>query len=126
MKTKKYTKNVQIPELVDFEDRFRRYAPFSKDTGNSLFTAVMTPESFVSAEEATYLNRPAVAGIVRGIDHLLPPAGKDRDYAKQYLGALVCCLMEANEYKKVRFNGKDQKKAVGISGFTVGQVYEKV
>jgi len=125
MKTEKYIKTVQIPELIDFEKRFRRYAPYSESTGSPLFAAVMTPESFVSAEEATYLARPAVAGIVRAVEHLLPTDRKDRDYAKQFVGALVCCLMEANDYAKVQSNGKDKKKAVGVEGFTVGQVYMK-
>ena len=126
MKTEKYIKTVQSPELIDFKDRFRRYAPYSQSAGSSLFAAVMTPESFISAEEATFLNRPAVAGIVRFVDRLLPPDGKGRDYAKQYVGALVCCLMEANDYEKVQTKGKDKKTAVGVQGFTVGQAYKKV
>jgi hypothetical protein len=124
MKAEKYIQTVQVPELIDFKDRFHRYAPYSQSVGSSLFAAVMTPEGFVAAEHATFLNRPAVAGVVRIVNHLLPPDGKDRDYAKQYVGALVCCLMEANDYEKVQTKGKDKKAAVGIPGFTVGQVYQ--
>ena len=116
MKTEKYIKTVQIPELIDFKDRFRTYAPYSQSAGSSLFAAVMTPESFISAEEATFLNRPAVAGIVRFVDRLLPPDGKGRDYAKQYVGALVCLSHGSKRLRKGPNKRQGQENSCGRTG----------
>ena len=125
MKKIQFTKTVQIPDLCDYEKRFPYHAVHASGGGKMLFEVIMQPESFIWAEAATILGRPAVAGIASKIEASLPASGKKRDYAKQFVGTLVCSLMEANGYTKAEINGRDKKKAVGVAGFTVGQMYCK-
>ena len=111
----------QIPDLRDFEERFPQYGPFARNEGNFIFNTIMSPFSFFRARIATEMNLPAVSGIAELCFHataqqnIVPFNG----FLKQYIGALVCCLMEANGYSKT---GK--KKAIPHNAFTKGEFYQ--
>lgn len=123
METESRETTPNIPSLDDFAQRYPHYGPLARDDGRYLFDLVMSPSSYHSARNATLEEgRPAVAGVARicceAIDQR-PELTDRRDYMKQYTGALVCALMEANGFGRT-----GQKRAVPNSCFTVGEFYE--
>lgn len=81
----------------------------------------MTPESFNNARVATLVfGLPAVAGIAEACWQAVQQQNdiEWRDFVKQYIGALVCTLMEANGFEKT-----GEKRAVPHPKFTKGEVY---
>jgi hypothetical protein len=111
----------QIPDLNDFGERFPQYGPFARNEGNFIFNTIMNPFSFFRARFATEMNLPAVSGIAEICFHettqqnIIPFNG----FLKQYIGALVCSLMEANGYSKT-----GTKKAIPHHAFTKGEFYQ--
>ena len=111
----------QIPGLTDFGERFPQYGPFARNEGNFIFKVIMNPFSFFRAKFATEMNLPAVSGVAEICFHetaqqkIVPFNG----FLKQYIGALVCSLMEANGYSKT---GK--KKAIPHREFSKGEFYQ--
>lgn len=122
MKDQSFSLNVKIPELTDFETRFPQYGPFARENGNFMFDIVMTPLSFLRCQFATELNLPAVAGIAEISFNATSQQGTIQfdGFLKQFVGALVCTLMEANGFTK---SGK--KKAVPHHAYTKGEFYQK-
>lgn len=109
---------VQIPSAEEFGAKYPQYGSRPMGGGREFFRLIMQPASFLKAAFATdELDLPAVAGVAK----LCAEASYGRLAAadKQYIGALVCALMEANGYKKT---GK--KKAIPHKAFTKGEVYE--
>jgi hypothetical protein len=111
----------QIPDPNDFEKRFPQYGPFAHNEGAFIFNIIMNPFSLFRAKFATEMNLPAVSGIAELCYHataqqkIIPFNG----FLKQYIGALVCTLMEANGYSKT---GK--KKAIPHHAYTKGEFYQ--
>lgn len=103
-----------IPSAEQFLQAYPHYSStYHSDAGKMLFSTIMTVKSFVKAKHATELKLPAVTGVADAcvwVATLTPQL-------KQYIGAVVCCLMEANNYKK----GKD--KAIPHPSFTKGKMY---
>jgi hypothetical protein len=122
MKDQSFSLNVQIPELADFETRFPQYGPFARENGNFMFNIVMTPLSFLRCQFATELNLPAVAGIAEISFNATSQQSiiQFDGFLKQFIGALVCTLMEANGFTK---SGK--KKSVPHREYTKGEFYQK-
>lgn len=82
----------------------------------------MSPAALNSAIEATSMGFPAVTGIAECAVQEFVRAGKEpTDFDKQFIGAVVCSLMEANGYGKT---GK--KRSIPHKAFTKGKVYEKL
>ena len=121
MEAQSFSQVVQIPELADFETRFPQYGPFARENGNFMFNVVMTPLSFLRCQFATELNLPAVAGIAEiSFDTTSQQSFVQFDgFLKQFIGALVCSLMEANGFTK---SGK--KKSVPHHAYTKGEFYQ--
>lgn len=122
METQTYTLSFNRPSVDEFALRFRQYGNFVKSEGLALFDLIMTPESFISARVVTLdLGRPGVAGIARIVTPILEQQTdqKRKNLYKQYIGAVVCVLMEANGFEKT-----NEKKAVQYPGFTKGEVYK--
>ena len=111
----------QIPDLNDFGKRFPQYGPFAQNEGNFIFNSIMCPSSFFRAKIVTEMNLPAVSGVAEICfqattqQKIIPFNG----FLKQYIGAIVCTLMEANGYSKT---GK--KKAIPHHAFTKGEFYQ--
>jgi hypothetical protein len=122
MQSQTLTLNIQIPELADFVDRFPQYGPFARGNGHFMFNLIMSPLSFLRCQVATELNLPAVAGVAEisvnatSKQHVVAFDG----FLKQFIGALVCSLMEANGFLK---SGK--KKSVPHPAYTKGEFYQK-
>jgi hypothetical protein len=114
--------NAQISSLEDFETQFPQYGPFARGDGNFIFNLVIEPLAFFRCKNATELNLPAVAGVAKicydatSHEKVVPFDG----FLKQFIGALVCNLMEANGFSK---SGK--KKSVPHHAYTKGEFYHQ-
>ncbi len=123
MKTKHLTLTANFPSISEFAERFPQYGPFSKGDGGVLFKRIMTTNNFNRMQVLTEFNFPAVSGVaeicyqeaIRNQPH------KSFGYIKQYIGAVVCCLMESNNYRKT-----GGKRAIPHAKFTKGEVYEQI
>ena len=86
-----------------------------------MFDVVMSPTCYDYARAATLVfDLPAVAGVAKACTEAFSQQDKVewRDFIKQYVGALVCALMEANGFEKT-----GEKRAIPYPGFTKGEVY---
>ncbi len=120
METRLLQVNVNIPSVEDVAGKYRAYGRHAREEGSFLFDLVMSPESFFRTRIATDdLDLPAVAGIAKLCAEAAEKEGVELDgYQRQYVGALVCTLMEANGYRKT-----GSKKAIPHPMFTKGEVY---
>jgi hypothetical protein len=121
MNTQRYELAVNIPSPDDFAKRFHAYGNYAAEEGKFLFDLVMSPESYINARVVTLiLGIPAATGVAQACKEAVDKQDKLewRDFTKQYIGALVCTLMEANGFEKT---GK--KGSIPIAGFTKGELY---
>ena len=121
METKSYSQPVNLPTLEEFQEKYSSYGKFAGGEGRPLFEHIVSPKSFIYAMVATTLGHPAVAGIADDCFVFVNQTGTTewRNFTKQFIGAVVCSLMEANGYQKT---GK--KKSVPHPAFTVGEFYK--
>jgi len=123
MEYRSVTISANFPSIDDFAKGYPQYGPLAKGDGYFIFETIMTPINFLSAKVYTELGFPAVAGVAERCFK----AVENQDtiewggYLKQFIGAVVCTLMEANDYKKT---GK--KKSVPHHAFTKGEVYKLI
>lgn len=112
---------VRLPSLEEFAARYRPYSRFAQNEGRFLFDLLISPASFNRAQVATVdLDLPAVAGVAK-ISYEAVQAQtvvEWNDYVKQYIGALICTLLEANGFQKTGV-----KKAIPHPRFTKGEMY---
>ena len=59
MKTKSYSKEINIPELKEFTVAYPQFAGLAKNEGKFLFEIVMKPETFIQAMVLTEYGMPA-------------------------------------------------------------------
>jgi hypothetical protein len=111
--------SVRIPSVDEFAARYPQYGRRAQISGEVFFSVVMTPMAFLKTSFATDdVGLPGVAGIAQ--ECFLASGGDLIPTDKQYIGALVCALMEANGYCKT---GK--KRAIPHKAFTKGEVYRR-
>ena len=120
MKTLTYTENINIPSAADFAERYPQYAPFAISDGQRLFEKIASPQALIMAKAATEMNLPAVQGIADLCnDEFFAVSKKNsKKFISQFVGAVVCSLMEANGYAR---SGK--KKSVNHSNFSKSEFY---
>lgn len=127
MQTKTYSLPVNLPTVEEFAERFPQYGNFARNEGRFLFETIVSPESFNNAQVVTIgLNLPAVAGIAEICyqtvsNHDSIRWEERKGFLKQYIGAVVCKLMEVNGFEKTGV-----KKSVPHRNFTKGEVYHLV
>lgn len=122
MKRETATIEAMVPEVDDFIERYPQYRNVVENNGRQLFYLVMSPHSFYRAKWATEQGLPAVLGVAQiCFDALALSKGEGciDNLTKQFIGAMVCCLMEANGYQK------DGRKSVPHHAFVKGTVYQK-
>jgi hypothetical protein len=108
-----------IPSHEDFGGRFPQYNNHARSEGRVIFDLLMSPASLNSAMVATAMGHPAVAGIAESAVQEFLRRGKElTGFDKQFIGAVVCSLMEANGYEKT-----EKKRAIPHKAFTKGEVY---
>lgn len=114
-------RTVSLPDRDDFADRFRRFGGDAEGDKSDLFDLVMRPETFLAGAVITdVLGLPAVTAIAEQAKAARPQGLSDTD--KQFLGAAVCSLMEANGYRKQG----EVRRSIPTAGWNKGQVYEPV
>ena len=121
METKQFTLLVNLTTVDEFRERFPAYGNYASNEGNLLFKKIVSPESFIFAKVATQLQLPAVSGIAGNCYKLVIENGtiKWRGHTKQFIGAVVCKLMEDNGFKKAEIS-----KSVPHPKCNQGQFYE--
>jgi hypothetical protein len=122
MKTKIYTKQINIPELKEFAITYPQFAGLTKGEGKFLFDIVMKPETFIQAMILTEYGMPAVTSVA---EVCFNEAKKRRSFQftgriKQFIGAMIASLMAANGYKK-----SGRKKSIIHRAYTRGEFYIK-
>jgi hypothetical protein len=109
--------DVDIPTVDEFAEQFPHYGPRARGEGRRYFELVMTPETFIDASALTRCQQvPAVTAIADAAVKLA--GGKIADTDKQYLGALMCTLMEHNGFAK-----SGRKGSVPHKDWNRGEVY---
>jgi hypothetical protein len=120
METRPFDFVASIPSVEDFGARFRQYKNHAAGEGRAVFDLLMTPEALIYSKVATEMEFPAVAGIAEKAMREIHSHREHTDFDKQFIGAVVCVLMEANGYHKT-----GTKKSIPHKDFTKGELYER-
>jgi hypothetical protein len=121
MQTATYNTTVFLPTVEEFAERFPQYGNYAKAIGKFLFDKIVTPECFIKAKVATIdLELPAVAGVAKDCYDAVENEKtiEWRGFVKQFIGAVVCSLMESNGFEKTGI-----KKSIPNEHFTKGEFY---
>lgn len=109
-----------LPEPDDFDARFPQYGPRARSGGSDLFSLVMSPQVAAAGRALSeLLGLPAVTAVAALASRHRGERISDTD--KQFVGALVCSLMEANGLEKT-----GTKRSIPVDGWTRGEVYRPV
>ena len=122
MKSKIYSKQINIPDLKEFSAAYPQFAGIATGEGKFLFDIVMKPETFIQAMILTEYGMPAVTSVA---ELCFNEAKKRRSFkftarVKQFIGAMVASLMAANGYLKT-----GRKKSIIHRAYTRGEFYIK-
>jgi len=122
MKTKTYSKVINLPEMKEFAVNYPQFAGLVKGEGKFLFEIVMKPETFIQAMILTEYGMPAVTSVA---ELCFNEAKKKKGFqftgrVKQFIGAMIASLMSANGYNKT-----GRKKSIIHRAYTRGEFYVK-
>ena len=122
MEKRQFSLLVNLASVDEFEERFPQYGNYARNEARFLFERIISPESFNNAMVATHLELPAVSGVADDCYKLVQENGSIewRSFTKQFIGAVVCKLMEDNGYLKTGI-----KKSVPHSSFTKGEFFTR-
>lgn len=116
-KRTKYSIDVVLPTPAEFAYRFPQYGPRAHGEGRPYFDLVMNTETFVAASVLTRIvQAPAVTAVAASALELA--GGEITGTDKQFVGALMCCLMEHNGFEKTH-----RKGSVPHPAWNRGEVY---
>jgi hypothetical protein len=119
MRTETKSFDVKLPSPSDFLRKFPHYTAVQV-AERPLFDLIMTAQNFVRAAVVTdVFGLPAVAAVADDVANAFQ-GRKDWDFVKQLSGAIVCALMEENEYDK-----SGNKRSVSRPGWSKGEVYNR-
>lgn len=123
METKSLTVRVNFPDIDEFEASYPQYGPFARRNGRFLFNLIMSVDSFIKAKAFTDLHYPAVTGVAELCFQAVQQNRRIEfnNFVKQFIGAVVCSMMEANHFQKT-----SKKRYVPHHAFTKGEVYESI
>jgi hypothetical protein len=122
MRTKIYSKQINIPEISEFATSYPQFAGLAKGDGKFLYDIVMKPETFIQAMVLTEYDMPAVTSVA---EVCYNEAKRKKGFqftgrVKQFIGAMIASLMAANGYKK-----SGRKKSIIHRAYTRGEFYIK-
>jgi len=121
MGKREFTLEVICPTVDDFAKQYPQYAPFAMADGNPLFELITKPENFIRMATVSDLGLAAVYGVAAPCSELSQTQNRPlTSYTKQFIGAVVCCFMEHNNYKKT-----GRKKSINHPDFTKGEIYTR-
>jgi hypothetical protein len=108
--------------LQDFVMQSRNYKNYARTQGRWIFSFLTSQAALDSLEAATAKNLPAVAGIAESVIQESIRRGRElTDVDRQFIGAVVRFLMEANGYRKTGRHG-----FITYKPFTKGQLYQQI
>jgi hypothetical protein len=122
MKSLDYSMHVNLPEIEEFLESYSRYSSLVSGEGRPLFEAIMQPDVFIRASVISDIGLPAVLAVAddsRRIADANKKVSLD-NFTKQFIGSVVCSLMEANGYSKT-----GRKRRVPHESFSVGECYRR-
>ena len=121
MEAKNISMYFYIPSVDEFAEQFPQYGKFAKGDGLELFKKIACTETMIFMQVVTIaLDLPAVAGVAKNC-FVFVMIGKKLEwtnFVKQFIGAVVCTMMEANGFEKT---GK--RKAVPLKMMTKGVMF---
>jgi hypothetical protein len=121
MEKRQFVLDVNIPSKEDFGDKYPQYRNYAENEGRAVFDLLMTPEALVYCAVATKMGVPALTGIAeKAIQEIHHHGRSHTPFDKQFIGAVVCALMEVNGFHKTGI-----KKAVPHKSFTKSELYEQ-
>lgn len=120
MKDSTYIETVTVPSIEDFALQYPQYAPFAQNGGIVLFERLTSPEALILAKAATNMNLAAVQGIADfcNSEFLSVINCKSKRFVSQFVGAVVCTMMEANGYAR-----SGRKKSVNHVNFSKSEYF---
>lgn len=121
METKIFRCEVISPTADDFAKQYPQYAPFAVGEGRELFNLIVRPENFIRMATASELGFAALFGVAEPCSKLAQAKNSPlTTYTKQFIGAVVCCLMENNGYRKT-----GRRKSINHPDFIKGEIYSR-
>lgn len=116
----KFKKDVTVWDHSEFLEKYPRFKEFLSGDGGKLFDEIMKPDVFVSASVLADKGYPSVLAVAEQSKLIISEQGAPGaiSFCKQFIGSVICVLMEANGYKKT---GK--KKSVPHESFSTGECY---
>jgi len=121
MKTQTISYTINLPEIDDLLTRYPRYTKLVTGEGQFLFELIMQPEMFLRCSILADFGLPSVLAVAEScrvaVDEDAGAISMD-SFTKQFIGAAVCVLMEANGYQKT-----GTKKSVPHPSFSIGEFY---
>jgi hypothetical protein len=115
-----YKKTITLWNTDEFLGKYPRFKEFLNGDGRQLFDEIMKPDVFVNASVLADKGYPSVLAVAEQSKSIISkqePSGA-ASFCKQFIGSVICVLMEANGYKKT---GK--KKSVPHESFSTGECY---
>jgi hypothetical protein len=122
MEDKKVEVIVTLLTIDNFLEKYPRFTSFAKGDGKVLFDAIMQENVFIDTSVIANHGYPSVLGVANQCEEIISKSEKlEADsFTKQFIGSVVCALMEANGYKKT-----GNKKSVPHNLFSTGEFYVK-
>lgn len=106
-----------------FSERYKQFASLADLNPDGLWCALNNAEAFNKMKWATEdMELPAVAGVVKlCLPFITAEHEERRNHLKKGIGAIVCCVMEANHFQKT--GTKKAVPPVPERVFRKGEVY---
>ena len=124
MINKEIKKKVFLPETTDVLKKYSRYTSLATGEGRFLLDLIMQPDVVLKAQVLAEFGLPSVLAVAEPCKQAIEANAGSLElgsFTKQFIGAAICVLMEANGYKKT-----GTKKSVPHPSFSTGEFYERV
>lgn len=115
-----FEKTVTIWNVDEFLGKYPRFKEILNGDGRQIFDEILKPDVFVSASVLADKGYPSVLAVAEQSTSIIAKyeSSGSASFCKQFIGSVICVLMEANGYKKT---GK--KKSVPHKSFSTGECY---
>ena len=124
MQSQTFSQTVRLPGVDDFLKKYPRYTKFATGEGRFLFDLIMQPEALIRAQVLADFNLPSVLSVAEDCRLAIDKNASAlllNSFTKQFIGAAICVLMEANDFQKTGI-----KKSVPHQSFSIGEFYKRV
>ena len=122
MKDEKLEIVVTLVSVDEFLKKYPRFANFVFDNGKELFNTIVQKEVFLDSSVLANYGYPSVLGVADKCLEIITKSTnlEANSFTKQFIGSVICALMEANGYKKT-----GTKKSVPHELFSTGEFYKR-